>query len=177
MKTAICSFCAQTGMLCKDCQNKLNTGQITAIDVQIAKTAIDFEKKHPTASKVTILKALENPKFILLLVSPGSVRLLTGGPLDFDKQLERILKKPVKIMEKGRNLRDTIDKIFSPALISGINTIFVPVRSPKPGQSSVVEQKIIVMPLAENAKLPGNIEELLELIKTISGEEIQIEFR
>lgn len=177
MKTAICAFCAQTGMLCKDCQTKLEDGDITDIDIKIAKTAVDFEKNFPNASKVSILKTIERPEFILLIVSQGSRRFLVGGTQDFDKRLERVLNKPVKIMEKSKNKRKTIDEIFSPALISGINTVFVPTRSPKPGQSSVEEETIVVFSPDEKEKLPGTVSDLIELVKLVIGEDIRVEFR
>ena len=177
MKTAICAFCAQTGMLCKDCQTKLAEGEITDTDIKIAKTAVDFEKNFPNASKVSILKTIERPEFILIIVSPGSLRFLVGGTQNFDVRLERVLKKPIKIMEKSKNKRKAIDDIFSPALISGINTIFVPKRSPKPGQPSVEEETIVVLSPDEKEKLPGTLSDLIELVKLITGEDIRVEFR
>ncbi|NHJ39106.1 MAG: hypothetical protein FK731_03665 [Asgard group archaeon] len=177
MKTAICTFCAQTGMLCKDCQTKLNNNIITETDVKIAKVAVDFEKRFPNASKVTILKAIERPNFILLLVTPGSIRFLTGGTANFDNQLERVLNKPIRIIEKSKNLRKVIDDIFSPALITGINTVFVPARSPKPGQSKVEEETIVVLSPEEKAKLPASEMELIDLVKLISDEDVRVEFR
>jgi len=177
MKTAICAFCAQTGMLCKDCQTKLNSGEITETDVTIAKIAVDFEKEFPNAAKVSILKVIERPNFVLLIVTPGSIRFLTGGRADFDVRVERALHKKVKLMEKSKNLRKVIDNLFAPALISGINTVFVPVRSPKPGQPSIEEETIIILPEAEQPKLPATIEELVQLIKVITGEDVRVEFR
>jgi transcription antitermination factor NusA-like protein len=177
MKTAICAFCAQTGMLCKDCQTKLNDNIITEIDVKIAKTAVEFEKRFPNSSKVTIIKAIDRPNFILLLVTPGSIRFLTAGTADFDNQLERVLNKPIRIIEKSKNLRKVIDDIFSPALITGINTVFVPVRSPKPGQSSVEEETIVILSPNEKTKLPASVKELIDLIKLITEEDIRVEFR
>ncbi|NHK33003.1 MAG: hypothetical protein FK730_16770 [Asgard group archaeon] len=177
MKTAICAFCAQTGMLCKDCQTKLNENIITETDVKIAKTAIDFEKRFPNSSKVTIVKAIDRPNFVLLLVTPGSIRFLTGGTADFDNQLERVLNKPVRIIEKSKNLRKVIDDIFSPALITGINTVFVPIRSPKPGQSKVEEETIVILSPDEKTKLPASVKELIDLIKLITEEDIRVEFR
>ncbi|MBN1329547.1 MAG: hypothetical protein JXA54_08750 [Candidatus Heimdallarchaeota archaeon] len=177
MKTAICTFCAQTGMLCKDCQNKLNSGEITNTDVKIAKTAVEFEKNFPNAAKANIIKSIERPNFILLLVTPGSMRFLTGGSTDFDKRLEKALNKPIKIMEKSKNLRKVADDVFSPALISGINTIFVPKRSAAPGLSSVEEETIVLLSPSEKEKLPSSVKDLIELVKLITGEDIRVDFR
>ena len=66
MKTAICAFCAQTGMLCKDCQTKLNSGDISDTDIQISKVAVEFEKLHQNTSNVTILNTIEKPEFIII---------------------------------------------------------------------------------------------------------------
>ena len=177
MKTAICTFCAQTGMLCKDCQTKLNNGEVSDNEITIAKVAAEFEKQFPNASKVTITKTIEKPEFILLLVKSGDLRLLTGGTADFDKRLEKELMKPIKIIEKSKNKRKLIDEIFAPALITGINTIFVPIRSPKPGQSSVEEEMVVVLSADQKPKLPGSIDELKEIIELLIEEEIRIEFR
>ncbi|MFW9923750.1 MAG: hypothetical protein ACFFDW_10745 [Candidatus Thorarchaeota archaeon] len=177
MKTAICTFCAQTGMFCKDCQSKINKGEVTKTEVEIAKIAAQFEKLHQTASKVTILETIERPGFILLLVKPGDSKLLIGGSLDFDKRIEKVLRKPVKIMEKSKNRKKVLDDIFAPAIISGINTVFVPIRNPKPGQSSIVEESIVVLAPSEKDKLPGTIGELNEIIKKLLDEEVRVEFR
>ncbi|MGC9780603.1 MAG: hypothetical protein HZR80_15275 [Candidatus Heimdallarchaeota archaeon] len=177
MKTAICAFCAQTGMLCKDCQTKLNSGEISDTDIQISKVAVEFEKLHPNVSNVAILNTIENSEFIIILVAPGNLRFLVGGTLDFHNRLERVLKKPVKILEKSKNKRKAIDGIFSPALISGINTVFVPARNPKPGQISVEEETIVVLSPDEKIRLPGKLEDLIELVKLIAGVDIRVEFR
>ena len=95
----------------------------------------------------------------------------------FDKRLERVLNKPIKLMEKSKNKRRVIDDIFSPALISGINTIFIPIRSAKPGQSSVEEETIVVLSPDEKEKLPGTVKELVDLVKLVAGEDIRVEFR
>ncbi|HUU79191.1 MAG TPA: hypothetical protein VMX55_12670 [candidate division Zixibacteria bacterium] len=177
MKTAICTFCAQTGMYCKDCQTKINNGEVTQTEIKIAKIAAEFEKTYPNSSKVNILKTIEKPGFVLLLVTPGDLRFLTGGSLDFNRRLERTLKKPVKIMEKTKNKRKIIDEIFHPALIKGFNTVFVPVRNPEPGKSSVEEEMIVVLSPEEKDKLPGTLEELKELVKLLTDEEVRVEFR
>ena len=177
MKTAICTFCAQTGMYCKDCQSKINNGEVSETEIKIAKIAAEFEKLNPNSSKVNILKTIERPGFVLLIVSPGDMRFLTGGSLDFDLRLERALKKPVKILEKTKNKRKVIEEIFQPALITGFNTVYVPVRSPEPGQSSVEEELVVVLSPEEKEKLPGSIDELKELVKLLAEDEIRIEFR
>ena len=177
MKTAICAFCAQTGMLCKDCQSKLANKEITQNDVEIAKIAVQFEKQFPNASKVNIIKTIERPNQIIILISPGNLRFLVGGNLDFDKRLERVITKPIKIIEKGKNIRNLIDSLFAPALISGINTVFVPNRNAKPGQSSVEEEMIVVLSPEEKEKLPGTVKEIKELLKLIGNQEIRVEFK
>ena len=177
MKTAICTFCAQTGMFCKDCQQKINSGEVTQSEVEISKIAAEFEKTNPHSSKVNILKTIERPNFILLLVAPGNARFLVGGSLDFDKQIEQKLHKSVKIMEKGKNKRKIIDDIFAPALVTGINTLFVPIRNAKPGQSSIEEEMVVVLSEADKENLPGTIKELTELVKLLTDEEIRVEFR
>jgi len=96
-------------------------------------------------------------------------------------------------MEKSKNKRNVIADIFSPALISGINTIFVPIRSSQPGQPYVEEETIVVLSPDEKEKLeeetivvlspdekeklPGTVKELIDLIKLITGEDIRVEFR
>ncbi|NHJ87070.1 MAG: hypothetical protein FK734_16525 [Asgard group archaeon] len=177
MKTAICAFCAQTGMLCKDCQTKLNSGEIAQVDVDIAKIAIEYEKTHPEAAKAAILQIIDKPDVLLVLVSPGSLRLLVGGSKDFDKRLERFAKKSVKLLEKTKNIRKVVDDLFSPAVITGINTVFVPLRNPKPGQSSIEEEQIVVLSPSEKTKLPAPVNELIKFVKLITGEEIRVEFR
>ncbi len=177
MKTAICTFCAQTGMLCKDCQTKVNNKEVSPSDIEISKIAAEFEKAHPHSSKVNIIKTIEQPTFIILLVSPGDIRFLTGGSLDFDKQLERKLNKSVKIMEKGKNKRKIIDEIFAPAVITGINTLFVPTRNAKPGQPSIEEEMVVVISADDEENLPGTLKELKKLVKLLTGEEIRTEFR
>lgn len=177
MKTAICAFCAQTGMLCKDCQTKLANNEINQNDIEIAKVAVDFEKQYPSASKVNILKTIERPNQLIILLAPGNLRFLVGGTLDFDKRLARVITKPIKLIEKGKNIRNLIDDLFAPALISGINTVFVPRRNAKPGQTSVEEEMIVVLSPEEKEKLPGTVKELKELVKLIGNEEIRVEFR
>jgi hypothetical protein len=177
MKLPICAFCAQTGMLCNDCQMKLDQGKITETDIEISKVAVEYEKVHPEASDLAIDKTIETDAQIVIILEPNNLSLLAEKGKSFLKQLEKKLHKPVKLLDKGLDDRATIDAIFSPAKITGVNTVFVPIRSPKPGQSSIEEEMVIILAKEEKENLSAPLKEIRKLLRIMLGEEIRIEFR
>jgi transcription antitermination factor NusA-like protein len=177
MKLPICVFCAQTGMLCKDCKTKLASDEIDQIDVEIAKEAVKFEKNNPTASDVVILETIKRPNRILIKVNPGDKKELTGDGKSLAQRLEKRLGKKVIFFEKGTEKRTLIDIAFKPAIITGINTVFLPLRSAKPGKSSIEEETVIVLDKEQKSKLPEPVKDVKKLVKKLTDEEIRVQFR
>ncbi|MEA2070801.1 MAG: hypothetical protein U9O98_05865 [Asgard group archaeon] len=177
MKIPICTFCAQTGMLCSDCQKKLDSGEITPLDITISKIAVEFEKKNPEAANVTLIDIIDYPDLVVIIVESGESRFLQGKQASFAEQIEQEIHRSVKIVEKIGNTKKLIRMIFAPAKITGINTVFVPVRSAKPGQSSIEEELTVVIKKEDKDLLPSKLSNLKDLVKNLTGEEIRTTFR
>ena len=65
MKTELCSFCLKSGMLCQKCSAKVKAGEISELDLKIARQLLLLEEKYPSLQNVCFYKAVDaNPKMI-----------------------------------------------------------------------------------------------------------------
>ena len=78
MKTELCSFCLKSGMLCQKCSAKVKAGEITDLDLRIARLLLNMEDKYPTLQNVCFYKAVEVEKTLAILVGHGDVPRLLG---------------------------------------------------------------------------------------------------
>jgi len=59
VKTILDAFCIKSGILCRKCQEKIEKGQITDLDLKIIRLLSDLEKENPTLQDVTYHKSVE----------------------------------------------------------------------------------------------------------------------
>jgi transcription antitermination factor NusA-like protein len=153
-------------MLCPKCEEKVRTGEITELDIKIAKLLLELEEKFPVLQDIYLHHAVETGNIITLLVDRGDVsRILSQG----GKILRAIGDKTgrkVRILEHKGDLRKFLEDIFAPASIVTINTIWLPDGS--------TETRVILSE-RDLKRLPASFETLKELARKIRGVTLRIE--
>ena len=61
-------MCIQTGKLCNNCQDKLDSGEITNLDIEIGKELMNIAKSVKFLSNITLLKTKNREKYNLLII-------------------------------------------------------------------------------------------------------------
>jgi len=122
----LCSFCLKSGILCQKCSAKVKAGEITDLDLRIARLLLSLEEKYPSIQNVYFHRAVESNRTVAILVGHGDVPRLLGYGGKIIKALGDETGKSVRILESGVDDRKFLEDLFTPLTILTINTIWLP---------------------------------------------------
>jgi len=166
LKTNICSFCLKSGILCRNCQEKLRSGEVTKLDVEVGRNLLELEEKFPSLQRITFHRAYEANGVLALVVGQGDLHnfLSQGGRIL--RELEKPLHKKIRVVEKGGALRTFLESLFMPAEIISINKIWIP--------DGTTETRVILSD--SQRKLPIDQKSVKKLAWEIEGITLRVEF-
>ncbi|XHH08455.1 MAG: hypothetical protein ACFCUE_12915 [Candidatus Bathyarchaeia archaeon] len=167
MKTELCSFCLKSGMLCQKCSAKVKAGEITDLDLRIARLLLNMEDKYPTLQNVCFYKAVDVEKTLAILVGHGDVPRLLGYGGKIIKALSDETGKNVRILEYGVDDRKFLEDLFIPFSILTINTIWLP--------DGTTETRVILK-RKRGQQLPFDLTALKGIAQSVRKMSIRVEF-
>lgn len=168
LQSKICTVDLKSGILCPKCEKRVKSGEISKLDLEVARTLLNMEGKYPALQKVFFHKAIESGNTLVILVSKGDVqKILSYGGRILKEIAERTKKKKIRILASNEETRRFLEDLFAPASILTINKIWLPDGS--------TETKVVI-PKKDEKKIPINIDALKELAKSIRNITLRIEF-
>lgn len=167
MKTPICTIDIKSGFLCGRCQDKLEKGLITQLDIDMAKELLSLEDKNPSLKDVEFKRAVDTGQMVIVIVGQGNLPEALTSKGKVIKELEKRLSKKIRVIEENSNIRRTIEDMVTPAAVLGINTLWLPDGS--------LEKKVRLS-ANDSKKLPADIRVLEEAVKSLTRERIRIVF-
>ena len=167
MKTELCSFCLKSGMLCQKCSAKVKAGEISDLDLRIARLLLMLEEKYPSLQNVCFHKAVDANRTLALIVGHGDVPKLLGYGGKIIKALGEETGKSVRILESGVDDRKFLEDLFMPFSILTINKIWLP--------DGTTETRVILH-RKRGAQLPFDLKSLKEIAKSVRNMSIRVEF-
>lgn len=167
MKTILCSFCLKSGVLCQKCLGKLKSGEVSNLDLKIARLLLSLEDKYPSLQNVYFHKAVDVGKTLAIIVGPGDVsRLLSyGGKII--KALGEETGKKIRVLEYGVDDRKFLEDLFAPLSIVTINTIWLP--------DGTTETRVILRK-RRGRRLPFDVKALKEIAHKVRNMTLRVEF-
>ncbi|MEM2098935.1 MAG: hypothetical protein QXU99_04215 [Candidatus Bathyarchaeia archaeon] len=167
MKTELCSFCLKSGMLCPKCSAKVKTGEISAIDLRIARLLLSLEEKYPSLQNVCFHKAVEAENSLAIIVGHGDVPKLLGYGGKIIKALSEETGKTVRVLEYGVDDRKFLEDLFMPLSILTINTIWLP--------DGTTETRVILRK-RRGSTIPFDLNALKEIARKVRKMTLRVEF-
>jgi transcription antitermination factor NusA-like protein len=122
----LCSFCLKSGILCQKCLSKVKSGEISELDLKIARLLMSLEEKYPSLQNVYFHRAIDADGTMAIVVGPGDVPRLLGYGGKIVRALGEETGKNVRILESGVDDRKFLEDLFAPISIVTINTIWLP---------------------------------------------------
>lgn len=122
----LCSFCLKSGILCQKCLAKLKSGEISELDLKIARSLLALEQKYPSLQNVHFHRAVDADRTLGIIVGPGDVPRLLGYGGKIVKALSEETGKNIRVLEYGGDDRKFLEDLFAPMNIVTINTIWLP---------------------------------------------------
>jgi transcription antitermination factor NusA-like protein len=166
MKTELCSFCLKSGILCQKCSAKVKSGEISQIDLKIARLLLSLEEKYPSLQSVCFYKAIEVEKTLAIIVGHGDVPRLLGYSGKIIKALSDETGKNVRVLEYGVDDRKFIEDLFIPFSILTINTIWLP--------DGTTETRVILK-RKRGSQLPFDLKALKEIASKVRKMSLRVE--
>jgi len=167
VKTALCNFCLKSGILCSKCQRKLRSGEVSEVDLEIARLLLSLEDKYPSLQDVYFHKAVEANGVLAILVERGDMPRLLGYGGKIIKALGEKTGKTIRVLEHGADDRKLLEDLFAPLNILTINTIWLP--------DGTTETRVILRKRGRG-RPPMNVEALKEIARKVRGITLRVEF-
>jgi transcription antitermination factor NusA-like protein len=167
VKTILDAFCVKSGILCRKCQEKIEKGQITDLDLKIIRLLTELEKTNPLLQDVTYHKAVEAENNVVVLFDRRDMGKILSGGAKTVHAISDSLGKKVKILSYGGDDRQFLEDLLSPLSILTLNTIWIPDGS--------TETKVVISG-REPRRLPVDLETVKGLAKQIRNITLRIEF-
>lgn len=167
MKTELCSFCLKSGILCQKCLAKVKSGEITDLDLKIARLLLSLEEKYPSLQNVYFHKAVDADKTLAIIVGPGDVPRLLGYSGKIIKALGEEVGKKVRVLEYGVDDRKFLEDLFAPLSIVTINTIWLP--------DGTTETRVILKK-RRGSQPPFDVKALKEIARKVRNMTLRVEF-
>jgi transcription antitermination factor NusA-like protein len=167
VKTALCSFCLKSGILCQKCSAKVKSGEVSEADLKIARLLLSLEQKYPSLQNVYFHKGVEVGKTLALIVGPGDVSRLLGHGGKIMRALGEETGKRVRVLENGVDDRKFLEDLFAPLSIFTINRIWLP--------DGTTETRVILRK-RHRTQPPFDIKALKEIAGKVRNITLRVEF-
>jgi len=156
MKTPICEHCVKSGDLCPICKEKFDQGDITHMDIGLARLLQKMEKKNnlkdPSFEKTIVVDDL------LLVMTKDRVGNLVGKGGRIVRLLSRELGKTVRVIN-DKDFKTSVQDLVYPARVLGINIVY----------KQEGEQTKVVVAKQDKNKLVAHIEVLQKAARVLAG--------
>jgi transcription antitermination factor NusA-like protein len=167
VKTILDAFCVKSGILCRRCEEKLEKGLVTELDLKVIQRMVELEKEYPVLEDVTYHKAVEADDMMAVLVDRKDLPKLLGGGARIVKDLGETFGKRVKLISYGGDDREFLEDLFSPLSILTINTVWIPDGS--------TETKVILTG-RQPRNMPVDLEKVRKIAQELKGMTLRVEF-
>lgn len=167
MKTELCSFCLKSGILCQKCLAKVKSGEITELDLKIARLLLALEEKYPSLQNVYFHKAVDADRTLAVIVGPGDVPRLLGYGGKIIKALGEEVGRSIRVLEYGVDDRKFLEDLFAPLSIVTINTIWLP--------DGTTETRVILKK-RRGSQPPFDVKALKEIARKVRNITLRVEF-
>jgi len=167
LKVPICSFCLKSGIYCSTCREKIEKGEVTPLDLEIAKQLLELENRFPNLKEAEFRRSVETNNLVIIVVGPGDISHFIGPKGKIVKILSDRLKKKIRVIEGDSSTKKTIEDILSPVSVLGVNTIWLP--------DGTLEKKVRIRK-SDIRRLPTSVSTLEEVVHKLTNEKVRIVF-
>ncbi|MGY5875074.1 MAG: hypothetical protein RTU30_04970 [Candidatus Thorarchaeota archaeon] len=166
MKLPVCNFDIESNMLCPNCQDRLDNGDITKFDVDFSKWLLEIGKQYPELVDLHILRAIKVGNRLILIVKKRQKNLL----LSEEDLLEELKSEfgDVMVFEKPLKLRSVVRSLIAPAVEVGVNSLHLPTG---------VKESIVMLRDDDKDRISFTLAELRGIVSGVMGESVIFEFQ
>ena len=167
-KLPACKTCVRSGFLCTSCQEKLDGGELTEFELDIAKSFLEIEEQNEKFSflrEISFFKAIDFEDLVILVVGKKDKLRIKPDLINWLKETYEIDK--IILIEKTNKPRPVIEALIAPYKLISLNEIFL--------ATGDIEFRAILNK-SDKEILLFTEEELEDLVLELTGKVTRIEY-
>ncbi|MFX1374563.1 MAG: hypothetical protein ACFFA0_02015 [Promethearchaeota archaeon] len=161
--------CINSGFLCSNCQARLDAGEITEFEIDLAKDLLELEEVNENFAflkDISFYKAIDYEDLIIIVVGKRDKLKITSELVDWIKETYEI--DEIILIERTNKPRPIIEALINPYKLVSLNEIFL--------ATGDVQFRAVLWE-DDRDKLLFTGEELEQLILELTGNVIRVEFQ
>ena len=161
--------CINSGFLCSNCQARLDAGEITEFEIDLAKDLIQLEEedeKFAFLKNISFYKAIDFEDVVILVVGKKDKLKISFDLISWIKETYEI--DQIIFIEKTNKPRPVVEALIAPSKILSLNEIFLATGD---------VQFRAVLREEDRQKFLFTKDELEELIYELTGNITRVEFQ
>ncbi|TFG13017.1 hypothetical protein EU537_07775 [Candidatus Thorarchaeota archaeon] len=166
MKLPVCVFDLETDMLCPNCQERLERGEITKFEIDFCKWILEKRDIYPSLEELELLKAIQTDDLLILVVKKGKKQVLTSND-DLMGEIEENYGETL-VVEGPAKLHSTIRSLIKPAVEVGVNSLYLPTG---------VKESIVILRSEDKDRIAYTKEQLRDIATAIVGDPVIFQFQ
>lgn len=160
--------CIKSGFLCNSCQARLDAGEITEFEIDLAKDLLELEEDNESfvfLKDVSFYKAIDYEDLIILVIGKRDKLRISSELLDWIKETYEV--DEIILVDKTNKPRPIVEALINPYKLVSLNEIFL--------ATGDVQFRAVLWE-DDREKLLFTNEELEQLILELTGNVIRVEF-
>ncbi len=161
--------CIKSGFLCNNCQARLDAGEISEFEIDLAKDLIKLEEENEEYAflkDISFFKAIDFEDVLIIVVGRGEKLRITSKLLNWIKEEYEI--DEILLVQNTKKPRPVVEALISPFKLKSLNEIFL-------ATGDVQFRAVLWEEDKEN--LLFTKEELEDLIFELTGNITRVEFQ
>jgi transcription antitermination factor NusA-like protein len=166
MKLPICIFDAKNSILCPQCENKVQKGELTKSDVDASIKLAQLSKLNQDVDKFTLHSCKEFDGNFVLSLSKNDIMTIRQSRVLY-RLLQEQFQGKIWLVEAEENDQKFIEDMLFPTKILSINSVWAP--------GGIHRTKAVVSG-KWTPRFPINTETVIQIVKNARNLDIEIEF-
>ncbi|MFX1419776.1 MAG: hypothetical protein ACFE9N_12725 [Promethearchaeota archaeon] len=161
--------CINSGFLCTNCQTRLDAGEITEFEIDLAKELLQLEEEKEQFAflrNISFYKAIDYEDVVILVVGKKDKLKITPNLINWIKETYEI--DELILIEKTNKPRPVVEALIAPFKLVSLNEIFL--------ATGDIQFRAVLWE-EDREKFLFTKEELEELIHELTGMITRVEFQ
>ncbi len=160
--------CINSGFLCTNCQARLDAGEITDFEIDMAKDLLQLEEEEEQFAflrNISFYKAIDYEDLIIIVVGKKDKLKLTSDLITWIKEAYEV--DQLIFVEKTNKPRPVVEALINPYKLKSLNEIFL--------ATGDIQFRAVLWD-EDREKILFTKEELEELVHELTGNITRVEF-
>jgi hypothetical protein len=166
MHLPVCRWDLESDILCPQCQERFDKGELSKFEISFSKWLLEREKIYPSLEKLNLRRALRNSDRLILIVKKKTEEALTSASGLMEEM--RTSFGEVLVLGGPLKLRSLIRMLISPAVELGINSLYLP---------DGVKESIVMLRPEDRGRIVYSKDELRQIASAVLDEIVLFQYQ